>query len=400
VIRFWRRRRRSLLGAVVAAAGILTIAGCASSARAGAGAVPPLQIDYPDFELTPIPGSSIPIPDNAVPFDVATSPLPTASQSAEVWTWPAGPASARDVKTLAKELGLDGDPPRVADGWQVGTATAMVRVYDDPGWPWSYTTSKTPVSWTVCIAGGNFGPYFNCDNNPPSPPPSPTGSPSPQPTISAPGLDQAPSIAKPLLTALGVTGPISVSSIGRDGITTLDVPPSVQGMPTNGFRVWIQVDSTGVVTASGWLATPKPGAVYPLISAMQAFDLSNGWTGGFCAAAAVAPTSAARRCPELPTAESSERDRCCSRARSGMAEQAADPAAGVVLRCRRHRRSGAGNCGDRPRVPARTADLQHARHAPAEHAAIALTLTGGSGHAAKHQRHSLRRIRLCFLGLR
>jgi hypothetical protein len=291
VIRFWRRRRRSLLGAVVAAAGILTIAGCASSARAGAGAVPPLQIDYPDFELTPIPGSSIPIPDNAVPFDVATSPLPTASQSAEVWTWPAGPASARDVKTLAKELGLDGDPPRVADGWQVGTATAMVRVYDDPGWPWSYTTSKTPVSWTVCIAGGNFGPYFNCDNNPPSPPPSPTGSPSPQPTISAPGLDQAPSIAKPLLTALGVTGPISVSSIGRDGITTLDVPPSVQGMPTNGFRVWIQVDSTGVVTASGWLATPKPGAVYPLISAMQAFDLSNGWTGGFCAAAAVAPTS-------------------------------------------------------------------------------------------------------------
>jgi hypothetical protein len=234
------------------------------------------------------------MPDNAVPLYVATSALPTALTQADVWTWPTGPSSSQDVKLLATALGLDGDPQRIADGWQVGTPAAMVRVYDDPGWPWSYTTSKTPAWWsdTTCIRGGDFGPYFTCNNTPPTPPPSPTGLPSPQPTISAPGPDQAPSIAQPLLTALGVTGPVSADNIGSDGTTTLDVARSVQGMPTNGFRLSILVDSTGVVAAAGWLGSPKPGAAYPLISATQAFDLSNGWMGGACAAAAMAASSA------------------------------------------------------------------------------------------------------------
>jgi len=107
-----------LIGGTIASAAVLALTGCASSARAGADAVPTLQIDYPDFQLTPSP--TFAMPDNAVPLYAATSPLPTASQSAEVWTWPTGPASARDVKTLAKELDLTGDPQQVADGWEVG----------------------------------------------------------------------------------------------------------------------------------------------------------------------------------------------------------------------------------------------------------------------------------------
>ncbi len=281
-----RRRWRGwqLMGGTIASVAVLALTGCASNARAGAGAVPTLQIDYPDFQLTP--GPTFSMPDNAVPLYVATSPLPTASQSAEVWTWPTGPASARVVKTLARELGLTGDPQQVADGWEVGSPAAMVRVYDDPGWPWSYTTDKTPAWWTfaTCNRSGMFGPYFTCNETPtltPTPP-SPAGSPSPRPTISGPGVDQASAIARPLLAALGVTDPVSVSNIGDDGTTTLNVTPSVQGMLTKGIEIQIQVDSTGVVAAAGRLASPKPGAVYPLISAMEAFDLSNGWMGPTC----------------------------------------------------------------------------------------------------------------------
>ena len=301
--RRWRGWR--LVSSAIASVAVLALAGCASgvgsagaSGVVSAGAAPTLRLDRPDFDLTP--GPSIPIPDNAVPFYVATFALPTTLTRADVWTWSTGPSTSRDVKRLATALGVDGDPQRVAHGWQVGTPAAMVRVYDDPGWPWSYTTSKTPYWWaaTTCIKGGNFGPYFSCDSTPPTPLPSPTSSQSPQPTISAPDADQAPSIAQPLLTSLGITGPIWVSNIGSDGITTVEVPPSVQGMPTNGFQTWIQVDSTGVVTAAGWLGSPKPGGdAYPLISAKQAFDLSNGWMGGACAAAAVAASSA----PPVPS---------------------------------------------------------------------------------------------------
>jgi hypothetical protein len=53
-------------------------------------------------------------------------------------------------------------------------------------------------------------------------------------------------------------------------------------MPTSGSLIWMQVDSTGVVAAAGRLARPKPGHVYPLISATQAFDISNGWMGAVC----------------------------------------------------------------------------------------------------------------------
>jgi hypothetical protein len=285
--RRWRDWR--FMAGAIASVAVLALTGCASGVGS-AGATPTLRIDYPDFYLTPGPSmpTPMPIPDNAVPFYVATSALPTRLTQADVWTWPAGPSTSSDVRKLATALGLDGDPQRVADGWQLGTPDAMVRVYDDPGWPWSYTTSKTAAWWAdmTCTRSGIFGPYFTCNNTPPTAPPSPTGSPSLEPTISAPDADQAPSIAQPLLTALGVTGPVSLSSIGSDGTTTVDVPPSLQGMPTKGFQTWIEVDLAGVVAAAGWLGTPKPGDAYPLISAAQAFDLSNGWTGGVCAAAA------------------------------------------------------------------------------------------------------------------
>src|SRR5450631_3500733 len=216
----------------VVSVAVLAVGGCASGVG-GAGAPPPLRIESPDFRFAP--GSSMPMGDFAVPMYVDSSVLPTALMRSQVWTWPAGLPPAHEVTVLASELGLAGDPRRVADGWQVGTSGPVLRVYDEPGWPWFYTTEETPASWLdqTCAKGGIFGPYFTCTGRTPAPPPAPPPSGSPWPTISAPGSDQARSIAQPFLTSLRVTDPVVVRDTGNDGISTLDVLPSFQGMPTS-----------------------------------------------------------------------------------------------------------------------------------------------------------------------
>lgn len=161
-------------------------------------------------------------------------PLPTGGPDhGPVWTLPGGPVDLAQVRTLAAALGMGEQPVRVAGAWQV-KGRGVLEVRDDPGRPWSFSAAYAP-----------------------GPPPIER---------------DAHLAATAVLIATGVrgtTGPITSSG----PYLTLTTDPAGNGLPTAGWSTQVTVGPGGTVAnAHGWLARPRRGAEYRLISAGKAFD--------------------------------------------------------------------------------------------------------------------------------
>ncbi len=236
--------------------------------------------------------------------------LPTSPTSAPVFSWTAASTvSDTTVATLAKAFGVTGTPVRHAYGWVVSDATAEIRVRDGAGANWSFaplTDASGCLGYGVDVDhSNNDGAVSSCARvgvdgvttsgsvatAPPatSAPDSPSAYAWPSTSTSdapVPGPTQIPvdlplvtaevahSIADPILTALGIQGSETVTS--GSGSASVQVDPTVDGMPTQGISTFMQVDGTKVLSAGGWLTLPTAADTYPLVTAAQAFkDLAS-----------------------------------------------------------------------------------------------------------------------------
>jgi hypothetical protein len=217
--------------------------------------------------------------------------LPELPRSARAWTLDQR-VSSETVAALAADLGLAGTPRREALVWTVTDGTRVLRVTGTPGLPWTFGTARS-ICGGPLPAGAAAPKGIPCAVGPDlSIAPPARGRPAPGtsvPGTSVPGTsvrvvpprqvplpDQARAerIARDLLSRLGVQADGAELRATRaiDRWLVL-VAPRVGGMPTSAFSWTVGIGAKGqVVSASGWLATPRPGDTYPLITVRQALD--------------------------------------------------------------------------------------------------------------------------------
>jgi hypothetical protein len=231
--------------------------------------------------------------------------LPTGPSTGRVYLLPAGTSTRTFVSTLARSLGMSGEPQHLKDGWYVVSRTTELSVSELAGRHWTYTNHG-------CVAGPVLDPQTGvaCAVAQPSPPiavpvkPGASGGPVPAPAPGAPGGSKgvnptpmagppvtgvgpiptsvaqpvpvpenvARRLARPVLEAGGVN-PDAARVETEGGQRSVVLVPKVGGSTVIGLETRVSVDEQGqVVDASGWLATPTAAAAYPLISARQGYD--------------------------------------------------------------------------------------------------------------------------------
>ena len=233
--------------------------------------------------------------------------LPTGPSSAKVYRFGDAAVDGSDVATLATVLGVTATPVRHPHGWDVATKAGEVRVRDDgSAWSFSRGTSACPsyaadiddvgaVSMSGCAVavppststGGAVatGPAAGVG---PCPGPSAPGTPQtsctttePSTTATTPATVAAPTdpaalgAAGPVLSAAGLDPAQARVLAGTDGypVRTVVLDPTVDGLRTSGDRTVVDVDTDGVLGATGVLATPTAGDSYPIVTAAAALDL-------------------------------------------------------------------------------------------------------------------------------
>jgi hypothetical protein len=206
--------------------------------------------------------------------------LPELPRSARAWTLDQR-VSAADVAALAAKLGLAGQPKQEELAWTVSDGTRQLRVSKIPGLPWTFGTPGTvcggPMGDSVApknkaVPCAAIGPEPGQVPQPASPSTSVRAVP-PQP-VQLPDRARAERIARDLLGRLGVQLDGAELQLTPAFDRWLAVAaPRVGGMPTSGFSWTVGIGAKGaVISGSGWLATPRPGDTYPLISVQQALD--------------------------------------------------------------------------------------------------------------------------------
>jgi hypothetical protein len=211
--------------------------------------------------------------------------LPDKPFSGQLYLLPAGPAPQAFVSTLAATLGMNGQPQHRKGGWYLDSGTAELSVSELAGRQWTYSNHG-------CIAGAAFNPQAGvacavATSAPPLPPaPGPKdvlgGSGFGPPTAASSSVPLAApqpvpetvarNVARPVLAAVGIN-PDSALVETAGSQRSLVFSPDVAGLSVLGLQTRVSVDEHAkIVDASGWLATSTPGAMYPLVSAGQAFD--------------------------------------------------------------------------------------------------------------------------------
>jgi hypothetical protein len=217
--------------------------------------------------------------------------LPDGPSFGRVHLLPAGAATRAFVGSLARALGMTGEPQHLKAGWYLVSGTTELSVSELAGRHWIYTNHG-------CIAGPVLDPQMGvaCAVARSAPPivvtpgasgaPGATGSPggsdvTPIPTASPPVLastpkpvreDLARNVARPVFQAVGIN-PDAARITTAGGRQSVVFTPEVAGSTVLGLETQVALDEQGqIVDASGWLAKATPGATYPLISAKQAYD--------------------------------------------------------------------------------------------------------------------------------
>jgi hypothetical protein len=95
--------------------------------------------------------------------------------------------------------------------------------------------------------------------------------PSPTPAPVLPSDADARAAAAAVLSAVGLDG-ASANVVNIGVARDVSVDPQVGGLPTQGVRTDVAVDTDGIVGATGWLGEAVAGASYPLLTATEALD--------------------------------------------------------------------------------------------------------------------------------
>jgi len=246
--------------------------------------------------------------------------LPTGTSTGRVYLLPAGPTTRTFVNTLARALGMSGEPQHLKGGWYLVSGTTELSVSELAGQHWTYSNHG-------CVAGPVLDPQTGvaCAVAKPSPPtavpvkPDVSGAPVPAPApgargskgvtpaptagspvtgvgpVPTPVLEPVPTpvvqpvpvtvvqpvpvsenvarrLARPILDAVGVN-PDAARVDTEGGQQSVVLVPKVGGSTVIGLETRVSVDEQGqVVDASGWVAAPTAAAAYPLISARQGYD--------------------------------------------------------------------------------------------------------------------------------
>jgi hypothetical protein len=94
----------------------------------------------------------------------------------------------------------------------------------------------------------------------------------PHPTTTPVPENVGRSIARPVLAAVGIN-PDAARVQTAGGQTSVIFSPTVAGLGVLGLESSVSIDERGqIVDAAGWMASPRTGPTYPLISARQAYD--------------------------------------------------------------------------------------------------------------------------------
>jgi hypothetical protein len=231
--------------------------------------------DAAGVQVTP-PGTSPGTPSYQV-----RGKLPELPRSARAWTLDPR-VTSKTVAALAADLGLAGTPRQDALAWTVTDGTRVLRVTRTPGLPWTFGTTR-PVCGGPLPSGAAAPKGIPCAVGPDlSTAPPARGRPVPGTSVRIvpprpvplPDQARAERIARDLLGRLGVQadGAELRASRAIDRWLVL-AAPRVGGMPTSAFSWTVGIGAKGqVVSASGWLAAPRPGDTYPLITVREALD--------------------------------------------------------------------------------------------------------------------------------
>ncbi|HZD70166.1 MAG TPA: hypothetical protein VFA45_15095 [Actinomycetes bacterium] len=250
-------------------------------------------------------------PSGTVRYQVRGN-LPDLPRSARAWTLPDQVTKAR-VAELAGKLGLTGEPAESGLTWTVSDGTRRLFVNQVAGGPWTFSAGRFICGAPTGGIGGILPNRAGCpalgatalEQRPPSSgsgsaepalpapvkpgsdagtePPGPSMRQQPPPRVVLPDRATAERIARDLFGRVGApmdgAEPRLLQSFDRWSVSAF---PRVGGQPTTGFIWTAGIGSKGeVVSATGWLDTPRQGDVYPLIGVREALDrLRNRQVGG------------------------------------------------------------------------------------------------------------------------
>jgi hypothetical protein len=201
-------------------------------------------------------------------------------------------ASADDAASVARALGLTGEPKQADEGWTVTDGDVQLVMRDDGSWSYgpscggpdgTVSDKDVMVGCAVASAGtavaaapdepadgsatADCPPDTKCEDVEPVPAPLPAPEVSPGPSES-----EARAAAQPVFDALGLSD-ARVTVWPGDPTASVQASPTVDGLPTVGLVTYLQIDADGdVVWADGRLPVADRGADYPVISAADAFD--------------------------------------------------------------------------------------------------------------------------------
>jgi hypothetical protein len=198
--------------------------------------------------------------------------LPDLPRSARAWTLPDQVTRAR-VAELAGKLGLSGQPTRSGQTWTVTDGTRRLFVNQVAGGPWTYSAGRFVCGGPVGGIGPKGGIAPRVAGCPALATPSGPSAP-PRPVALLPDRATAQRIAGDLFAR--VQAPMQGTEIqlvqGFDR-WSVSASPRVGGQPTVGYIWTAGIGAKGeLLSATGWLDSPRRGDQYPLIGVQEALQ--------------------------------------------------------------------------------------------------------------------------------
>jgi len=193
-------------------------------------------------------------------------------RSAMAWTLPDQVTKAR-VAELAGSFGLTGEPRRSGQTWTVADGTRRLFVNQLPAGSWTYSAARFVCGGPGPVGGISPG-VAGCPALERAAPPAPPNPLQPPPRVELPDRARAERIARDLFTrtAAPMTG-AEVRMVQGFDRWSVSASPRVGGLPTTGFLWTAGIGSKGeILSATGWLDSPRPGDTYPLSSVREALQ--------------------------------------------------------------------------------------------------------------------------------
>jgi hypothetical protein len=300
----------------------LAMSGCGSAATTSSGSGPSTMPRAPKLDLASGQRPGTPSSGNAAAVIFPVQPmryvlegvLPELGQDAVVWQMKPHSLNATDVQRFAHVFGVAGVPQRTGDGWQVRDANAVLSFFvSDSTVAVSYSFGPTNAVGGSAGTTGTIPPSGAVANRPASvpgsnsigvavPPAIPvqpsTVTPAAQP-VDVPSVADATSLARTLLTRLGVlAGQQWSSTVNDNGVVGVacapnvrcpTVPPEVfartvtftlqhDGRPVTGVQWAVTIgEHRQVMSVNGEWASPAAIGTYAIRTTAAVFaDLQHG----------------------------------------------------------------------------------------------------------------------------